>query len=176
MARSLRSVFSQPQRKTPAATLALIWSLSVGVGIVCGIRSDLSLLYPCLDGAMSWTGTLCISVLPFLLSVIAVFFHIFGLLYAVCAVKAFLLGFISMGCIASGTSFVWIVRWFLMFSDLMAAPVLYLYWLRRLEGNTRESALGYAGILVLISVTDYTFIAPTLQGYLHSMERITGIR
>lgn len=152
-------------------------ALSFLAGLVSGIlvffvagESILSLMRSALYCPVSIVGLLCVTALPFLFSAIAVFLSEPWLMGPISFGKAFFFSLLSLGTMAGFGSAGWLVRWLLMFSDLMGLPLLYLYWQRHVSGMQAFSlmeAFVFASLFVLIGSIDYCLFSPLLAGLIH---------
>lgn len=155
--------FRQSCRST---ILALFWIS----GLIAGAAAYFfaghflsSLMHGILSGSVSIVSLLCVTVLPFLFSAFAVYICEPRLLYPICFGKAFLFSVVSMAVWISFGSAGWLVRWLLMFSDLVSLPLLYLFWLRHISGQRSFSGLEIllvASACMLIGSVDYCCISP----------------
>ena len=119
---------------------------------------------------VSIVGLLCVTIFPFLFSAFAVYISEPWLLLPVSFGDAFVLSFVSLGVMQCYGSAGWLVRWLLTFSASLAAPLLYLYWLRHLTGRRRFSSLEAACVLclyALIGSVDFRLISPLLVRLIH---------
>lgn len=141
-------------------------------GLVCGILVSLSagsllvsLMRSTLYVPVSIVGLLCVTILPFLFSALAVFLSRPGLLLPICFAKAFLLAFVSVGILRAFGSAGWLLRWLLLFGDCASVPVLYWFWLRYISGNRPLcgwEAISMLSLGLLIGSVNYSVISPFL--------------
>ena len=140
-------------------------------GMVCGIifahcsDSFASLMRRALLAPVSIVGHATVFLLPFLLTAFAVWISHPGILLTTVFGKAFLFGACSAALDLSFGSAGWLVRIFLMFSDMAGLSVFYWLWLRLLTRN--HSGILYAFLaafvaLVCIGGIDYRIITPFL--------------
>lgn len=165
MARIFHRNRSCPQCIAGRARLALVWILGLFSGLAAGIMSEtisFPLMRSTVFSAVSIVG-LFHTLLPFLLSAVAMVLHAPGMLLPLCFGKAFLSSYASFAiCRAFGTAG-WLVRWFLMFTDLWTLPILYYFWLRILSGTgaaSRCEALFLSSLALLLGSIDYAIISP----------------
>lgn len=155
-------------RKYSFLFLAFCWTAGLlsGAAVYLSAEKSLdSLMRGALGRPVSIVSLLCVTILPFLLSAFAVYISKPWLLLPVSFGDAFVLCFVSLGVMQCGGSAGWLVRWLLMFSASLAAPLLYLYWLRHVTGRRRFSSLEAACVLclyALIGSIDYRLISPML--------------
>lgn len=151
----------------PVCLLFLFCSLGLLLGAVFASRcSDFlaSMMLRLPSAPLSIVGAACVWVLPLLISLIATFVNK-RLLYAVAFFKSF--GFAVCLCLITSAygHYGWLMRSFLLFSDVCAYPVFCRFWYRciRSEGN-RGVLLSTAAILLCISAIDYMYISPFVMG------------
>ena len=104
-------------------------------------------------------------LLPFLISVLAVIFSAHSLLYFICLLKAFLFSYISFGLIISFREIGWFIRIFILFGDIIALPVLYLFWHQYISGKLMlsfSSGIAFFSIICLIWSIQMRFIIPLI--------------
>ncbi len=172
MARFLHSIDSFTFRKYNPFFLALSWILGLGYGVFVfrNTGSDLVSLMPlAVMRQPSIFGLLLSSVLPFLFSAFAVYICVPGLLLVISFVKAFLLAYVSCGIFSAFGSCGWLIRWLLLFTDLIGTVFLYLYWLRHISGVRVFSFRRFAGYLSVLFLTlwvDISCISPLLRSSL----------
>lgn len=155
-------------RRSCRSFLALVWLAGLCCGTAAYLSSDgqlISLMRSVLYAPVSIVGMLCVTVLPFLLSALAVFLSRPAWLLPICFGKAFLCSFVSMGVFQAFGAAGWLLRWFLLFGDCVNIPVLYWFWLRHL---CREQPLdGWECTLLcslglLICSINYSVVSPFL--------------
>ena len=152
--------------------LAFSWVLGLFAGAVCAIMSGNSLssmMRTAASGSVSIVSLMSAVLLPLLFSAFAVYISQIWLLFPLAFGKAFLFSFLGVGLMTAYGSAGWLVRCLFMFSDCLILPVLWLYWLRSLEGWNRFSirnattAFLTAGI---IGSFDYYVVSPFLASLL----------
>ena len=170
MVQLIRSDFPRLQRKGYAICLAFFFLCGFLLGIFafsCMDSSILPLMRSASVSPVSIVGILCVTILPFLISALAVYISEPWILFAVAFGKAFCFSFLSMAAMLSCGSGGWLVRLFLMFSDLLGLPVLYLYWQRSLcreRSFSPQEAFTVLSLLLFIGSVDYRMISPLLAG------------
>lgn len=169
MARFLHQFDTFTIRRNRNFLLALSWALGLGFGALTfryGQDRIVSLMPSVLLSRLSIVGLAASALLPFLLSVIAVYYAVPLTLTIICFAKAFLYAYISCGiCQAFGDSG-WLVRWLLLFVDNLTIPVLYLYWLRHISGCRRfrpEVTVLYLAVLIVMILTGHACIPPLVM-------------
>lgn len=165
---------SLPQRrKGPRLLLALTWLSGWLCGLLFAFLSDdflISLMRGTLTAPVSIVRLLGASTLPFLISTFAVFL-LRPILLPVCFLRAFLSGLLSGGLVRVFGSSAWLIRFFLMFGDILTAPILYWFWLRGVQNRHRPSFWETAACIsaaLLIGSVDYRFISPFLARLIES--------
>ncbi len=160
------------RRKMTSLLLAFCWCS----GLFCGIFAflnwgieNISWMRSAPYGAVSIVSLVEITLIPFLISALAVCFSMAWVIYPVCFCKAVLLSFVSMGVMQAFADAGWLMRWLLLFSDLLGAPLLYGFWLRHLPGKpvatVWETGLCLAAITLLGSV-EMRIVSPFLASLL----------
>ena len=156
----------QERRKKDRLLLAFFWCAGLFCGMSGYLTAGMSFL-PWMRGAVlgsvSIVGLLGITILPFLISALAVSFSIPWLQLLVCFCKAFLFSFVSLGVWQAFGSAGWLAWLLLMFSDCMGMPLLYGFWLRHLSGDSAVGRLEtgcYLAAFVLLGSVDYRIISP----------------
>lgn len=155
-------------RKTAVRLLAISWCLGIILGYLAAVsaKSVISdVVQRCVNADLSVVGVLAVTVLPFLMSAFAVSFSEPWLLLIYSTYKAFSFSFSGWGvCLAYGQSG-WLVLFLFLFSDLFVIPLLYLYWLRHIQGDIAPTAWElplFLSAALLVGAVDYCFIAPFL--------------
>lgn len=122
-------------RKLTDFLLAFFWCAGIACGIMLSSQMKagfLSGMRSALGGAVSIVGLLGIYLIPFLLSALAVFLSMPRLLYAICFCKAVTFAFAGSCVLRAYGCSGWLAGMFLLFSDGVGVPVLYLFWQRQL--------------------------------------------
>lgn len=151
--------------------LAVCWILGMLGGCLCSQHCGdfcVRLLRQASVSAPAKVSSVSTALLPFLLSALAVSIGEPWLLPMIGTFKAFSFSFCAWGvCLAFGQSS-WLVLFLFLFSDFCLIPVLYLYWLRHIQGVL--ASVWENGLIVLyalfISVLDSGVIAPFLVSIL----------
>ena len=162
MRKSWFSPLSIPRKGMPFV-LAVCWTSGLLCGVFCYHASPLeipSLMHRAISCSASIVGLLSAALLPALLSSFFLAFSMPWIILVICFVKAFLFSFVSIGILMSFGSAGWLLRYFLLFSDCAALPVLYWYWLHSLSGQGRACSIVCTGVVALVTVLDYRVIAP----------------
>lgn len=152
--------------------LALFWC----AGLVCGfvafsgssiITSDILRLAAAEKPAI-WRF-LSVLLLPFLFSALAVYLSKPQFLPMIAFFKAFLLMFVSIYVYSGFGTAGWLIRFLLMFSDLISVSLLYCYWSLYVSGKrlfaTRHFVVCCLPVL-LLGCFDYYSVMPLLTGLL----------
>lgn len=166
MARFLHQYDTFTFRRIRHILLALSWALGLGFGALTfryGKDHLVSLMPSVLSGRLSIVGLASSGILPFLLSVFAVYYSVPWILIIVCFVKAFLYAYISCGVYSVFPSGTWLIHWLLLFVDTLSIPVLYLYWHRYISGCRGfriGTTLGYLAVLLGIIALGYLILIP----------------
>lgn len=168
MARSSLHSLPHRHRKSCHFLLAFCWILGLFCGMLVYLAAEASLV-PLMRSAVlctvSITGLLYATILPFLISAFAIAFSWPALILPICFCKALFFSFVSLGVLQAFGSAGWVVRYLLLFSDCVAMPFLYGFWLRHLPDKRSvtlmESAL-MLGIYILLGSVDYRIISPFL--------------
>jgi len=154
------------ERKWRTIFLAFLFFLGLAYGLYCFINSQ-NMLFPLMLG--SYAGSVSIvsffasSILPFLLSAIAVSFSIPWLIYFLSFTEAFLFSFVSLLVIFSFQPVGFLIRFLFLFGDITTLPILYFFWHKYLSSN---SSYLYSGIFLflsygcLIGCIDYCMVLP----------------
>lgn len=160
--------FSFVHRKVNLKVLALTWICGLLLGAILSVSVD-KLLLSTMRGAMisnmSITGPVTVVLLPLLLSAYAVYFSQPAMLVSVVFIKAFLFAYTGAGILMLYPVSGWLLRWLLMFSDMMTMPMLWLIWLSNSKGGFVSIFRRIAICVVfamLIGCVDLFQIAPFL--------------
>lgn len=167
-------------RKGYCYVLAFFWITGLLFGIWVYDSAEDSLLV-LMRGVSQYTvsivGLLCVTLLPFLLSAIAVFYSMPQLIFPICCLKGFLFSFVSVGVMQSFGSAGWLLRGLLLFSESTTMPLLYWYWTYCLSDRQRKCGYQMMYVLALSFLTasmDYRFISPFLVQMISNLERVNG--
>lgn len=162
------------QRKVCRFLLAFCW--------IAGLIGGIGLCHAAGPSFVSWMRGVCdrpvsigrliaITLLPFLLSALAVFASHPRLLFGIAFVRGVSLSFVCAAVSLSWGSAGWLARWLLCFGSLVSAPILYGCWLRHLSGHRSFSFWEVALLFSAagsIGSCHYFFIAPLLARVIHS--------
>ena len=151
-----------------SAMLIILWctGLLLGLHIATVVYLPYIGFYYAAAGARAaFAGLFAVFFLPFLLSVIAIRKGIGWIVFPLAICKAFVLGFnLAMLQFAFSQS-AWLVRIFVMFSDLTSGFLLLWLWLVILskhEAPKRMHYVAYSVLAALLILLDYFFISPFL--------------
>ena len=168
MARFLHSIVSFCTRKWDKLFLASLWV----AGLIAGsfvFRYSGSKFVPQMPLAVASQPSifplLISTLLPLLFSAYAVYIGAPRVLYGICFLKAWGLGYLSCCIFVAFGDAGWLVRWLFLFSDIFAAATLYFYCYRYISGVRKLSAgsfSAYAGIMAVVSFLDYSVISRLL--------------
>lgn len=154
-------------RNRSTAVLTICWITCSVAGIITAIYMS-DLLIPLMRGAVmqpvSISGVLIAVFLPFLFAAFAVFFSERWLLIVIGGIKAFGFGFCACGISLTFGQCDWLIRGLFLFTDHFTVPMLYLFCLRYLSGETRlrrELAV-WLLIIAVVSGIDHCFVSPFL--------------
>lgn len=148
--------------------LATVWILGLICGAGCGYRWDASLvplMRGCLYDTVSIVCIFSLLCLPFMISLLASFWNVRGLIYLIAFGKAFLFSFVSLGIFLSFGSAGWLVYLMLMFSQMCSLPVLYWFWIYCLNHRQGPSSLEVfilLSLFFLIASVDSVYVMPFL--------------
>lgn len=147
--------------------LMFSWLSGLLCGAFCYLKSPpeiVSLMHRAVACSASIVGLLNAALIPFLLSVLFLAFSTPWMVVGICFAKTFLFSFVSLGILMSFGSGGWLLRFFLLFGDCAAMPLLYWYWSRYIctSIGLRWIAVSAAFLLVLLLITslDYRVFAP----------------
>lgn len=111
-------------------------------GLVCGLSSAffrqtsfISVMRGLSFRTVSIVGVICVFLLPFLISAIAVSISKLWLIYPVCFCKAYLFMWVSWGILMAYPENAWGIRLVIMFADCCLTPLLYGFWLLSLDSE-----------------------------------------
>ena len=162
------------RRKAGRLLLAFSW---IG-GLLCGIwfisAAGIPLFSWMRDGILapvSIRRMLCVTLLPFLLSAIAVCASGSALLYALAFFKAFSMACVDVAIQALWGEAGWLMRWLFSFTSLHSAPLLYGFLLShvgREDGLPFWEAAWLFSAVSLLGSIDFFIIAPMLARLIYS--------
>lgn len=168
LAQRFQAALSHFWRKYCRLFLALFW-LS---GFLCGMWAFLSresvvsgLIGEAAAGSLSIVGLVLVTFFPFILSAFAVSLSWPVWILPISFCKAFLFSFVSFGIWRFYGSAGWLIHLLLMFSDLVAVPVLYGFWLRHISGEQsirRWELIGALALCILLGSIEYCILSPLL--------------
>lgn len=154
--------------------LVFFWISGLLFGILCYAKAGTfysSLMPGALHGTVSIVSTLCVSILPFLFSCFSLCISMPFLLLVICFWKAFQFSYVSLGVMCCFSVSGWLIRWFLMFSDMVCLPLLFWFWHRHISGkytiNGAEVFL-LLSLFLLIGSIDYCCISSFLTDLINS--------
>jgi hypothetical protein len=155
-------------RKFSPWFLAFSWILGMLLGFFSAHAASsflTSLMRQSVSYSASILGLLAASIVPFLISALAVSLYEPWLLLIISTLKAFGFSFCACGVSLAFGQSSWLVRFLFLFSDYFTIPLMYLYWLRHIQGNVKpcfwELPSGI-GIALTVGWFDYCFVAPFL--------------
>ena len=149
-----------------SAMLIILWctGLLLGLHIATVVYSPYIGFYYAAAGAhAAFAGLFAVFFLPFLMSVIVVQKGIRWAVFPIAMVKAFSIGFnLAMVQFAFGQS-AWLIRGFMMFSDITSAFLLLWLWLISLSKEKPQMGMyygAYSTLGILFILLDYFYISP----------------
>lgn len=155
-------------QRTCKLILPLLWSIGLMIGMLAaaGAGDSFFLMMRGADvSAVSIPGLLMITVLPFLLTAIAVSFSQPWLLAVLVFLKAFSYGFCAFGISRVFADADWLVRLLLMFTDGCGLPLLMWLWLRH-NSISRKRFWSELTVCIAVSVClgilDHYYVSPFL--------------
>lgn len=147
--------------------LIVVWFAGLSLGFVA-TRLYGDTLVSCLSQAAGLQATIVtpfVTLLPLLVSALAVIIIHPDFLYAICFVRAVTLAMMLQALATCFHSGVYLAAIFLLFSSLLFSPVLLWYWWRRLSLQTDKfiaDTLLCSAVGLVIGLLDYWFISPFL--------------
>lgn len=168
MARSEYPHFLPPKRKLSDAVLAFSFLFGILSGVVLFFAAGVHafpLMRGSVAGSVSIVSLLLLNYLPFLISAYAVYISKAWLLFPVAFLRGCLFSFVSLGTSVGFGSAGWLVRLFLLFSDALSLPLLYLFWQRHISGDHQLDfweIFVYLSLISLIGSIDHRLISPFL--------------
>ena len=154
--------------KLKPTILAFAWVGGLLLGAVVSASADnllASTMRAALSGSMSIMGPVAVVLLPLFLSAYAVYFSQPAMLVSMVFLKAFLFAYTGAGLLILYPVSGWLLRWLLMFSDMMSLPILWFLWV---SGNFKSRAelpcrvVICAVASVVICCVDLFLVAPFL--------------
>lgn len=170
MARFLLNEKFPVSRKGPRLLLALAFLGGLLVGAYVHIAAEydtVSWMRGALDGHVSIVGLLSVIFLPFLFSAFAVYASQRWLLVPIAFCKAVSFAQSACGISVAFGSAGWLLRFLLMFTDILTLPLLVLFWLRYCGGGQKLkwfSVFPYLCAAASIGSVDFFMISPFLSG------------
>lgn len=163
------SIYKYEMNRNTILGLALagVWFVGLSLGFVA-VRFYGDTLVSCLSQAAALPVSIAaplVTLLPLLLSALAVIVFQPGLLYGICFVRAVTLAMMLQALAVCFNGGVYLAAVFLMFSSLVFSPVLLWYWWRRLAlrmENFVPDTLVCMAMGFVIGLMDYWFISPFL--------------
>lgn len=170
MARFLRHDFSLDPRKVGLWILAFSFAAGLAAGsFSCSSAefNSVSWMRGAADSPVSIVGLLGVICLPFIFSAAAVFMNQIWLLIPIAFCKALSFIQVSLGISKAYGSAGWLMRFLLMFADIVCLPVLVFFWVR--FGFCRKpmscwTVLSFLGIAACIGCFDFCVISPIVVG------------
>jgi hypothetical protein len=154
--------------KLKPTILAFAWVGGLLLGAVVSVSADnllASTMRAALSGSMSIMGPVAVVLLPLFLSAYAVYFSQPIMLAAVVFLKAFLFAYAGAALLILYPVSGWLLRWLLMFSDMVTMPILWFLWIS-VSFDNRESLhrriVICAFCSVLVGCVDLFMIVPFL--------------
>ena len=161
--------FSPYSRKVRSILLAFTFLCGMILGCVIYQSAELEsvrLMRSAVHGPVSIVGLLIVVLLPFLFSAVAVYISKPCLLLGVAFCKGLFFSLVSMGVMGAYGSAGWLMRFLLMFTDIVSMPVLVFFWLHSgVSGRiSLREILVILAICVCICGIDARIISPVLMG------------
>ena len=158
-------------RKCCRWLLALSWITGLFVGaFIAYLAGDplFSLMRMALCRPVSIVSLLLTTCLPFLISAIAVYISKPDLLPLIALLKGVSFSMVSIAVFHAFGTAGWMMRSLVMFTDLAALPVLYVFWHRHISGEFPVSMRDFGYVLVLCAVCslDVYWITPFLADFI----------
>ena len=155
-------------RKFCKVILALSWNLGFLSGLLIAVNGNsafFSLMRAAASCRVSIVGLWIVTLLPFLLSVIAIYFSRPYLIPVISFIHAFTFGYCVCGIAVAFGSAGWLVRWLMLFSAGCSSPIIYWFWLRHISGTAKSLWTDFAlcaVVILFITSLDYRIISPFL--------------
>lgn len=139
-------------------------------GLLCGVAffsvsspDTLSVMRRAVLCPVSIVCLINAALIPFLLSAFFALLSMNWMVMGICFVKAFLFAFVSLGMLSGFGSGGWLLRFFLLFGDSAALPLLYWCWMRFVRTSAAHNWIMIAVVCCLLLgaiILDYRVIAP----------------
>lgn len=161
-------LFFRSNRNLIPYIIGFLWSFGMSVGILMAFGAEPHISsWMCVlsDDNVSILGLLLVTLVPFLVSCIAIRFHLLPILFAVAFVKSFIYSYCRCLILQIFANAGWLFNFLVFFSDTLATFVLLFYWYYGLH-NTKsigwKALLMCVCVVVLFCIIDYCVIAPLL--------------
>ena len=168
MVRIFPSCFTSVIRRASAVILAFTLICGSAFGAFLSTQTEhasLSLMHTAAESGVSIVSLLCVVLLPFLFTVFAVYIRRFWLVIPICFWKVFSFAYLYCAVLFSYGSSGWLVGILLMFSDILALPVLCWFWMRVLRSGRADWIRNSCGVFLLLSgivILDSSYLSPYL--------------
>ena len=152
-------------RREMPLVLACCWIC----GLLCGVAffsvsspETFSVMRRAVLCPVSIVGLINAALIPFLLSAFFALLSMNRMVMGICFVKAFLFAFVSLGMLSGFGSGGWLLRFFLLFGDSTALPLLYWCWMRFVRAAAHSWIMIAVVCCLLLGaiILDYRVIAP----------------
>ena len=152
-------------RREMPLVLACCWIC----GLLCGVAffsvsspETFSVMRRAVLCPVSIVGLINAALIPFLLSAFFALLSMNWMVMGICFVKAFLFAFVSLGMLSGFGSGGWLLRFFLLFGDSTALPLLYWCWMRFVRAAAHSWIMIVVVCCLLLGaiILDYRVIAP----------------
>ncbi len=147
--------------------LALTYFLGILFGVACagsGFTIS-SLMRTAASSGVSIVHLLCRTVGPFLLSILALRYQKYWLLYVISFTKAFLFALCAFSLAIVFGRAAWLIHILLFFSESIITPVLFLFWFQHINRRTISimHCVPYIAFCLIVAAVEYCYIAPLLS-------------
>ena len=158
-------VFLGLPRRMDLVLLAFTWLAGFLSGLLFSLQPGMDAVISRFSMITRLTipGLMCILLFPLALSCIAVFkpqiFYLLSFLKALCF--GYCSGCVLLMCVGAG----WLVKFMLLFSDMLYHPCLFWFWIQHADGNRehlREHIVICLCIAIFIGLLDYFLVSPFL--------------
>ena len=152
-------------RREMPLVLACCWIC----GLLCGVAffsvsspETFSVMRRAVLCPVSIVGLINAALIPFLLSAFFALLSMNWMVMGICFVKAFLFAFVSLGMLSGFGSAGWLLRFFRLFGDSRALPLLYWCWMRFVRAAAHSWIMIAVVCCLLLGaiILDYRVIAP----------------